>query len=200
MRLSHKTLLTALVAALALLTANRASADPAGKSGKGEKTKVPVAPATGKKAEPPKEGLDLAVPKGQPQKGVRVPVYGLDGKLMMNFQIGVATWIDDENIKMTELRVETYKQDGEKELEMDLPDSILNTKTKDITSKTTVSIKRDDFEISGNTMTFNTESRQGKLGGGVRMVIYNLDSLSDKKTGGAGKPTVKFQPAKEEAK
>jgi hypothetical protein len=200
MRLSPKTLLTAFVAALPVLTADRAGADPAGKSGGVEKTKAPTVPATGNKAEPPKEGLDLAVPKGQPQKGVRVPVYGLDGKLMMNFQIGVAIWVDDENIKMTELRVETFKQDGEKELEMDLPDSILNTRTKDITSKTTVSIKRDDFEISGNTMTFNTESRQGKLGGGVRMVIYNLNSSSDKKPRATGKPTVKFEPAKEEAK
>jgi hypothetical protein len=200
MRLSHKTLLLSPVAALVLMIAGPVAAEPDGKSGKAGKAKQTAAPAKGEKVEAKKEGLDLAVPKGQPQKGVRVPVYGLDGKLMMNFQIGVATWIDDDNIKMTQLRVETFKQDAVKEMDMDMPDAILNTRTKDITSKTRVSIKRDDFEISGNSMTFNTESRQGRLGGGVRMVIYDIEAGPGRKSTETVKPKIEFQPAKEQEK
>ena len=49
---------------------------------------------------------------------------------------------------MADLHIETFKENGVKELEIDLPDSILNTATKDITSKAHVVIKREDFEIS----------------------------------------------------
>jgi hypothetical protein len=151
--------------------------------------------ASGKKD----RSLSLPVPPGHPQKGLKIPMYDSNGKLTMNFHIGTATWIDDENIKLQEMRIEMFKDDGSHDMDMDLPDSVLNNKTQDLTSKVRVNVKRDDFEITGNNMTFNLETRKGSLGGGVKMIIYNLSD----ETGGQPtekKAKIEIQPIKEEQK
>jgi hypothetical protein len=71
---------------------------------------------------------------------------------------------------------------------MDLPDAVYNKKTKVISSETRVVIKRSDFEITGNNMAFNIETREGMLGGGVKMIITDLGETS-----GASKPAIEFQ-------
>jgi hypothetical protein len=133
--------------------------------------------------------LELPIPKGQPQKGVKVPLYGANGKLKMNFEIGIGTYIDEEHVKLEKLRVETFKDDGSPELDMDLPDAVYNKKTKVISSETRVVIRRSDFEITGNTMAFNIETREGTLGGGVKMIIQDLGETS----GTTSKPAIEFQ-------
>jgi len=163
----------------------KAGAKTDGKKGKG---------ASGKDT-----SLNLPVPPGQPQKGLKIPVYDGNGKLTMNFHIGTATWIDDENIKMQEMRIETFKDDGSRDMDMELPDSVLNNKTHNLTSKVRVNVKRDDFEITGNSMTFNLETRQGTLGGGVKMIIYNLGDETGEQPK-EKKAKVEIQPIKEEPK
>jgi Lipopolysaccharide-assembly, LptC-related len=140
------------------------------------------------------------VPKGQPQKGLRIPIYSPDGKLMMSFQIGVAEVVDADNIKMGELRMETFKEDGEHEFDIELPDSIFNAKTKELTSKAHVKIKRHDFEITGNSMTFNTETKVGKFGGGVKMVIYDASAAVAAEEPKPAIPAIEIKPVEEEKK
>ena len=55
-----------------------------------------------------------------------------------------------------------------------LPKSELNVTTSVITTKKHVEIKRHDFEISGETLEFNMKTKRGTLGGGVKMLIYNI--------------------------
>ena len=161
-----------------------------------------AAPADAKKtdAAKDKDRLDLPVPKGQPQKGLRIPIYSPEGKLMYSFQIGVAEVVDADNIKMGELRLETFKENGEHEFDIDLPDSIFNAKTKELTSKAHVTIKRHDFEITGNSMTFNTETRVGKFGNGVKMVIYDARTAAGEEDQKPVLPTIEIKPAQEEKK
>ena len=120
------------VAALGMIAGIAIGSDgavPAAEKAPGEATAQPApAPAAPAKE---KDRLDLPVPKGQPQKGLRIPIYSPDGKLMMSFQIGVAEVVDADNIKMGELRLETFKENGEHEFDIDLPDSIFNAKTSD---------------------------------------------------------------------
>lgn len=160
------------------------------------------APADTKKADAAKDNtrLDLPVPKGQPQKGLRIPIRTPDGKLMMNFQIGVAEVVDADHIKMGDLRLETFKDSGEREFEINLPDSIFNAKSRELVSKVHVLIKRYDFEITGNSMTFNTETKVGQFGGGVKMVIYDAATVLEGNEKKAPLPTVDLKPVKEEKK
>jgi len=171
------------------------------KDSTGEKVAAAV-PADAKKADAAKEKdrLDLPVPKGQPQKGLRIPIYSPDGKLMMSFQIGVAEVVDADNIKMGELRLETFKENGEHEFDIDLPDSVFNAKTKELTSKAHVKIKRHDFEITGNSMTFNTQTKVGTFGDGVKMVIYDARAAAAEADEKPAVPTIELKPAQEEKK
>ena len=163
-----------VVAAAGLLHLAATKGDLKSEPGKDRPAKPPVPKEMGAKAGSAKDRLDLPIPKNEPQKGLKIPIYDLDGKLKMNFQIGVATWIDDSRIKMAGLRIETFKDDGSEELDIDLPDSVFNTKTREVSSEKQVMIKRADCQISGKRMLFDTETKVGKLSGGVRMLVYNL--------------------------
>jgi hypothetical protein len=118
--------------------------------------------------------MSLPLPEGHDSLGLKIPYFDTQGRLQMNFNIGVASRIDPDHVRMGDLQVETFDDDGDSEMTIDLPNSTLNLSTRIISTKTHVVIRRADFEITGETMEFNTETRQGKLGGNVRMVIYNL--------------------------
>ena len=49
-------------------------------------------------------------------------------------------------------------------------------------------------------MTFNIETKTGKLGGGVRMVIHNLAAISGEKPEAPTKPTIETKPKEEQKK
>jgi hypothetical protein len=147
---------------------------------KPDKKKEPAKKADAKKTaakEKPEEPKKLAfpVPIGHDSKGLKLPSYGPDGKLKMLFNVGLANRIDEENVAMNETHVETYADDGSPDLDISLPVSNFNLKTRVISTKQAVKITRADFELSGNTMEFDTETRTGRLGGGVKMIIFNLD-------------------------
>jgi hypothetical protein len=175
-------------------------AQEAGRAPEPEKIPPATEPPAVPKADRSKDALDLPVPKGQPQKGLRIPIYSPLGLLMMNFQIGVATWVDDDNISMGDLNVETFKGDGTSEFQIDLPDSVFNIRTKELTSKAHVTVRRSDFEISGNSMTFNTETKVGQFGGGVKMIIFDARAGGSEKGARAVLPSVSVTPTKEEKK
>lgn len=119
--------------------------------------------------------MDIPVSKDHDAKGLKIPYFDSDGKKQMDFTIGVASRIDDERIAMTETVVETLDEDGEPEMKIDLPKSELNVNTNVISTKKRVVIKREDFQLTGETMEFNMKTRQGSLGGGVKMLIYNIE-------------------------
>ena len=119
--------------------------------------------------------LAFPVPIGHDSKGLKLPTFWPDGKtLKMVFNIGVGTRIDEENVNMKDTQVQTYKEDGSPEMGIDLPTSSFNLKTRVISTQQSVVIEREDFELSGHTMEFNTETREGRLGGGVKMIIFQL--------------------------
>ena len=120
--------------------------------------------------------MALPIPKGHDAKGLKIPYFDeVTGKLQMTFTIGVANRLDEDHVRMSALQVETFNADGEREMLIDLPTSILDLNTRVISTQERVTIKRSDFEITGQSMEFNTETKQGKLAGNVRMLIYNLD-------------------------
>jgi len=118
--------------------------------------------------------IDIPVSDDHDAKGLKIPYFDGDGKKQMVFTIGVASKIDQEHIGMTETQVETFDENGDHEMTIDLPKSVLNVNTSVISTKKHVAIKRDDFEITGETMEFNMKTKQGTLGGGVKMLIYNV--------------------------
>jgi Lipopolysaccharide-assembly, LptC-related len=118
--------------------------------------------------------LVIPLPKGQDSKGVTIPIPDASGKKTMVFKIGVGTRIDDNTIKMSNLLIETYTESGAQEMTVKLPSSMLDMSTRTITGDQSVTINRNDFQITGKNMEFNTESRMGWIKGDVKMIIYDL--------------------------
>ena len=119
--------------------------------------------------------IEIPVSKDHDAKGLKIPYFDSDGIKQMFFTIGVASKIDEENVGLAETQIETFDDDGASEMTIDLPQSVLNVNTNVISTKKHVEIKRADFSLTGETMEFNMKTKQGNLGGGVKMLIYNLE-------------------------
>ncbi len=194
----RKSRFLSLVTALGLAGEIGAAGETAKPSGDSQPATVVAAPPA-----PPakqKERLDLPVPKGQPQKGLRIPIYSPDGKLMYRFGIGMAEVIDEDHIKLGAAHVEWFKATGELDYDIDLSDSIYNQKTSDLVSNVHVTIKHQDFELSGDNVTLNVKTQTGKLGGGVKMIIYNARVAVDEDGKKTVAPTIEIKPVQEEKK
>ncbi len=135
-----------------------------------------------KKVPEPDGKMSLPIVAGHPSKGLQIPYFGGDGKLQMTFAIGLADRLDENHVRMDDMQVETFDSLGKSEMLIDLPSSVMDLKTRILSTDKTVVIKRSDFEITGQTMEFNTETKQGKLEGNVRMIIYNMDNEVPKET------------------
>ena len=112
--------------------------------------------------------------------GPNLVVLDNEGKLQMIFIIGVAKRLDADHIDMANMEVETFDEQQQHEMYIDLPTSILNLNTSIISTQKHVTIRREDFVLTGETMEFNTKTKQGTLGGSVKMLIYNLDNQTPK--------------------
>lgn len=188
MRCSRKILLLSLAIALPALAC---AADKKEKSKDKEAQKAPA--TSSKKKEKGEESddkplpkLSLPLPKGQDSKGVTIPYTDGSGKKTMIFRIGVGTRLDDENVKMADLKIETFDDAGEQEMTIELPSSKMNLNTRIIAGDQSVTIKRSDFQLTGQTMEFNTETKQGWIKGNVKMIIYDLTETAEQPAGKKG--------------
>jgi lipopolysaccharide assembly outer membrane protein LptD (OstA) len=57
----------------------------------------------------------------------------------------------------------------------------MNMDTNIIVSHEPVVVSREDFRLTGDAMEFNTKTREGRVIGNVRLIIYNRDELANKK-------------------
>jgi lipopolysaccharide export system protein LptC len=74
----------------------------------------------------------------------------------------------------------TFTPEETPDLSIDMPQSTLHMGTRVISSDARTTITRRDFNISGDKMKFDTNSRQGTLVGNVKMVITDTSELMDK--------------------
>ena len=170
------------------------SADPKKGDAKKSEGKKPAEdsqkpPSTdGAETPKPQNKLSLPLPKGQDSKGVVIPYTDGTGKKTMVFRIGVGRRLDDDHVDMSDLLIETYDEEGKQEMTIELPGSKLDLSTRIITTDQSVTVKRSDFQLTGKTMEFNTETKQGHVKGDVKMIIYNLSDETDDagKKGGQG--------------
>jgi hypothetical protein len=181
--------LVALAACLGLLAGgtflapadDKAKPEQKEKKEKGEPKKPKESKEKGKKdnkkgapSEEEKGKLSIPILKGHDAFGLKIPYFDADGKIQMIFNIGRASRIDDNRVNMSEMVLETFDDEGGTEMSIDLPSSVLDLTTNVITTESTATIKRSDFELTGRSMEFNTKTRQGKLAGDVRMLIYDI--------------------------
>jgi len=77
-----------------------------------------------------------------------------------------------------------YGETEDKDLRMLLPTATYHMATEVLASEERSRISRKDFDLQGDTLIFDTRSRQGKMTGHIHMIIHDADSFSQK----PGKP------------
>ncbi len=150
--------------------------DPAGAAKpKGKKQK---ALAEAPSASPSDQTLaNIPLPIGHEAKGLVLPDFDLQGHLRGRFEAESAKRLDEVHIGFHALKIITYTAESQPDLTIELSDSVLNMKTRILSSNERSTIKRSDFNIVGDSVEFDTNSRVGKLVGNVKMVITSQSKL-----------------------
>jgi len=117
---------------------------------------------------------------GHEAKGLVLPDFDLDGHLRGKFEAGTARRIDDDHVGFGTLKITTYTPENAADLTIEMNNSVLDLKTRVLTSKERTSIKRADFNITGDSVEFDTNARTGKLIGNVKMVITDQTHFTPK--------------------
>jgi hypothetical protein len=165
--------LLSVVLGLSVLTPN-ASAQPKGRKGR---ARAKAAPS----ASPGEQSLtNIPLPIGHEAKGLVLPDFDGDGHLRGKFEAGTAHRIDQEHIGFEQLKITTYTPEDQPDLRIDMSTSVLDLKTRILSSKARTTIERADFNIAGDSVEFDTNSRTGRLIGNVKMVITDKSRLTAK--------------------
>src|SRR3954463_16472155 len=118
---------------------------PAGEKKKGEKKPTP----------PPTSDLTaIPLPVGHEAKGLVLPNYNEDGQLVAKLEAGTAKRIDENHVLFSALKLTTFTAEAQPDLLVEMLDSVLDLKTRIVSSQHRATIKRTDFDISGDTLEF----------------------------------------------
>lgn len=124
---------------------------------------------------------NIPLPIGHEAKGLVLPDFDLQGHLRGRFEAESAKRLDEVHIGFHALKIITYTAENKPDLTIELSESILNMKTRILSSNERSTIKRSDFNIAGDSVEFDTNSRVGKLVGNVKMVVTSQSKLLNTK-------------------
>src|SRR4029077_19244455 len=157
-----------------LIGLSHASAQSKGRKGKPGAKAAPSAP-------PGEQSLtNIPLPIGHEAKGLVLPDFDGDGHLRGKFEAGTDHRIDQEHVGFQHLKITTYTPQSQPDLQIDMPTSVLDLKTRILSSKERTTIRRSDFNIVGDSVQFDTNSKTGRLIGNVKMVISDKSHLTAK--------------------
>ena len=141
-----------------------------------------------RKGKPPKAGptsspgeqslTNIPLPIGHEAKGLVLPDFDGDGHLRGKFEAGTAHRIDQEHVGFQQLKITTYTPEDQPDLRIDMSTSVLDLKTRILSSKARTTIQRADFNIAGDSVEFDTNSKTGRLIGNIKMVITDKSHLT----------------------
>jgi hypothetical protein len=120
---------------------------------------------------------NIPLPIGHEAKGVVLPDFDSEGHLRGRFEAGTAHRIDEEHVGFQHLKITTYTPESQPDLKIDMHTSVLDLKTRILSSQERTTIARADFNIAGDSVQFNTNTRTGRLIGNVKMVITDQSRL-----------------------
>lgn len=96
----------------------------------------------------------------------------------MFFNIQKALRVDENHLQMKNAYMQTYDEKQTPDANVFMTLAMLDLTTRIVTSDVPVTVRRSDFEITGENMVFDTQKRKGQMRGRVRMTIYNRASMA----------------------
>jgi len=151
-----------------------------GKKGKGGKRKQMTASATATATAGEQSLTNIPLPIGHEAKGLTLPDFDGQGHLRGKFIAGTARRIDQDHIGFKDLKITTFKETNEVDLEIEMPTSVLDLTTRILRSQDRTTVRRADFNIVGDTAVFDTGTRTSRMIGNVKMVITDQSHLMEK--------------------
>ncbi len=155
------------------------SAPPVSGQSKGRKKRT-HATATPRASKGEPNLTNIPLPIGHEAKGLVLPDFDGEGHLRGKFEAGTAHRIDQEHIGFQHLKITTYTPESQPDLQINMSTSVLDLNTRILTSQERTTIQRSDFNIAGDSVQFDTNSRTGRLIGNVKMVISDKSHLTAK--------------------
>ncbi|HJT81636.1 MAG TPA: hypothetical protein VJ719_10595 [Chthoniobacterales bacterium] len=147
------------------------------KRGKGKKRKA-IPGATGSPGE--QSLTNIPLPIGHEAKGLVLPDFDLNGRLRGKFTAGSAKRLDQERIGFRDLKITTFNEANQVDLEVVMLTSTFDLTTKILSSEERTTVRRADFNIVGDSATFDTNARTSRIIGNVKMVINDTSHVTDK--------------------
>src|SRR5213595_43827 len=125
---------------------------------KGRKKKAGTSATAG--GSPGEQSLtNIPLPIGHEAKGLVLPDFDTEGRLKGRFEAGTAHRIDEEHIGFQHLKITTYTPENQADLQIDMHTSVLDLKTRVLSSQERTTIQRSDFNIAGDSVQFDTNSK-----------------------------------------
>lgn len=163
-----------ILCASLLISTGPALANP--KGGKKSKLTTPTPSAS-----PGEQSLtNIPLPVGHEAKGLVLPDFDAEGHLRGKFEAGTARRIDEGHVRFQHLKIMTYTAESRPDLQIDMSTSVLDLKTRILSSQERSTIRRADFNIVGDSVQFDPNTKIGRLIGNVKMVITDKSHLMGK--------------------
>lgn len=134
-----------------------------------------VVPACLAMAEEAGREFDVPIPIGMPMKGLKIPHHDEEGNQSFLFESDIATKINEDIIEFENLKIEALDDDGRK-IFVEVPQSVFNLETRILSGEQSAKIHREDFEINGDAIEFDTRKKFCRMRGNVTMVIYSANN------------------------
>ncbi|MEY2545110.1 MAG: hypothetical protein QOG48_227 [Verrucomicrobiota bacterium] len=131
---------------------------------------------------------NIPLPIGHEAKGLVLPDFNADGKLVGRFEAGTAKRLDQERVEFRDLKIVTFTPENQIDLQVDMHTSIFNLNTRVLSSDERSTVRRADFNIVGDSAKFDTQTRTGTMIGNVKMVINGQSDLMKRATPPTPKP------------
>jgi hypothetical protein len=147
---------------------------------KGHKRKQAGAAASPNVSPAEQSLANIPLPIGHEAKGLVLPDFDSEGHLRGRFEAGTARRIDEGHVGFEHLKITTYTPENQPDLQVDMHTSVLDLKTRILSSQERTMIQRADFNIVGDSVQFDPNTKTGRLIGNVKMVITDRSHFKEK--------------------
>jgi len=121
--------------------------------------------------------LAKVLPLGQEQKSVVFPSYS-GTRIASLVRAASMKRVNDKHLYLTEMSITTYDADEAEEMVVTLPTAIYDLTTGNLQSDSRSLVSRDDFDIEGDAMLFDSERQYGRMEGNVKMIIKDSSTIN----------------------
>lgn len=124
--------------------------------------------------------LMAMMPLGREFKGVVIPSYS-GNTIKSVLRADTVVRVNDEYLDLTNLTITVYSASGTPETVISMDLAAYYLARSEMVSKTPATIEQKQMTMSGDVMTFDTQSQSSTLKGNVKVVVNNVGRMAPEK-------------------